>query len=185
MLLERLHEAVRRDNFVILDTETTGLDWQAQICQVAVIDGTGKTLVDLLVKPTCRIPPDATRIHGITNGHVAGAPGFAQVAPQIVSAITGRDVIIYNSAFDLAMLRQSAAAAGLEVDWRGLANYVCAMQAYAEHWGVWDSARRSYRWQSLSAACSQQAIPVKGAHNALGDCLLTLALIRKISAAAE
>ncbi len=129
MHLERLREAVRRNNFVILDTETTGLNWQAQVCQVAVIDGEGKTLVDLLVKPTCRIPPDATRIHGITNAQVADAPGFVLVAPQIVSAITGRDVIIYNSAFDLSMLRQSADAAGLEVDWRSVAKYVCAMQA--------------------------------------------------------
>jgi DNA polymerase-3 subunit epsilon len=183
--LERLQKAVRQNNFVVLDTETTGLDRRAQVCQVAIIDGEGKTLVDRLVKPTRPIPLDATRIHGITNAHVADAPGFGEVAPQIVSAISGRAVIIYNATFDLAMLRQSAEAVDVQIDWPGLASYVCAMQAYAQHWGVWDAGRRSYRWQSLSAACSQQTIPVKNAHNALGDCLLTLALIKKISAPEE
>lgn len=58
---------INSDNFVILDTETTGLDEHDEIVEVAVIDMSGKVLLNTLVNPIQPIPYEATQIHGITN----------------------------------------------------------------------------------------------------------------------
>ena len=54
-----LQRLVRRD-FVIVDTETTGLGADDQVIEVAVVDASGKVLVERLVRPTCPIHPRAT-----------------------------------------------------------------------------------------------------------------------------
>lgn len=54
-------------NYIILDTETTGLDNTAEIVEISVINDQGEVLLDTLIKPTKPIPGDATAIHGITN----------------------------------------------------------------------------------------------------------------------
>ncbi|MCW3664158.1 3'-5' exonuclease, partial [Burkholderia cenocepacia] len=60
-------------NFILLDTETTGLDESAEIVEIAVIDDAGNVLLNTLVKPKHPIPNSATAIHGITNAMVATA----------------------------------------------------------------------------------------------------------------
>ncbi|ELA9868094.1 3'-5' exonuclease, partial [Vibrio parahaemolyticus] len=61
-------------NAIILDTETTGLDSQAEIVEfTAICAHTGKVIVNELVKPTCSIPAEATAIHGITDEDVKDA----------------------------------------------------------------------------------------------------------------
>ena len=52
---------------VFLDTETTGLDNRAEICEIAVLDPEGCTLLDTLVKPRQPIPQAATDVHGISD----------------------------------------------------------------------------------------------------------------------
>jgi len=53
------------------------------------------------------------------------------------------------------------------------------MRQYAGFYG--QPGSRGYRWQSLSKACTQQKIPVVAAHDALGDCRLTLALLQAMA----
>ncbi len=67
---------INRDQFVILDTETTGLTLRDQIIEINVIDLTGKILLNSLVKPTINIPAEAASIHGITNEMVHDAPSY-------------------------------------------------------------------------------------------------------------
>jgi len=57
-----------------LDTETTGLKDYDQIVEICLLDNDGAVLIDSLVKPTVKIPLDATRIHGITDAMVSSAP---------------------------------------------------------------------------------------------------------------
>jgi DNA polymerase III alpha subunit (gram-positive type) len=54
------------DNWVILDTETTGL-YDAEIVEIAVVDPLGEALLNTLVKPTIPIPTEVIEIHGITD----------------------------------------------------------------------------------------------------------------------
>jgi DNA polymerase-3 subunit epsilon len=189
--LEELSKVVRRNNFVVLDTETTGLDMSAQCCQLAVIGPDGTVLIDTLVKPTIPIPADATAIHGITNAMVADAPGMEIIGAQLLDVLRNRDLIIYNADYDLRVLAHSIEMASMNGEtgarWDACLcddpnEVLCAMRIYAAYWGEWNKYHSSYTWQSLTAACRQQSLPIVDMHRALGDCKMTLALIRKICA---
>lgn len=187
--MELAKQLINRSDWVILDTETTGLDDEAQIVQIGLLSPLGNVLLDTLVKPTAPIPAAATRIHGITNEMVASAPGFADIYPKLVELTKDKEVIVYNADYDFRMVRQSIASAynlnfcDETLDDLLLAvgnNWKCIMKHYAMFWGEWDDYHGNYRWQRLTNACYQQNIRVEDAHSAIGDCKMTLALIRKL-----
>jgi DNA polymerase III subunit alpha len=105
----------------IFDTETTGLPVrnrpladQPYIIQFAAItyefhEQTGMfrevEKYDQLIKPPIPVPPDSTRISGITNESVANAPTFAQVADKILDIFDKADLAVaHNLSFDREML---------------------------------------------------------------------------------
>lgn len=176
--LQAFKAMIQRDEFVVLDTETTGLE-RGEIVQIAVIDAAGVTLLDTLVRPVNRIPSDAMRIHGITNAMVQDAPTWAAISEQLQTLLKGREIVVYNAVYDRKMMHQSAEAAGLpKVDWKALATFYCAMEAFAEVYGDWNDYRRSYRWQKLATAARYYRIPVTDEHSALGDCRMTLQVVK-------
>jgi len=179
-LIEFLN-VVRRENFLVLDTETTGLQI-GEIVQIAIVDHTGKILIDTLVKPVNGIPADAMRVHGITEDMVGDAPGWNLIAPKVMEIVKDTDLIVYNATYDRKMMHQSNEHYSNEkVNWKEIARWHCAMEAYAEVWGDWNDYHGSYRWQRLTTAMMQQNLPTGDAHNALGDCLMTLALCKKMA----
>lgn len=168
-------------DFVVLDTETTGLQ-RGEICQIAVIDSEGTTLIDSLVKTHDAIPADAYRIHGISDRDVMDAPTFPELLPELRPLLTDTNVLVYNAVYDRKMLHQSAERWGIEkTDWKVLSPWWCAMAAFAPIFGEWNSYRGSYTWKSLSTAAEFYNVPVSNAHNALGDCLMTLAVVNRIA----
>lgn len=176
--LEAFLNVIQKENFVVLDTETTGLN-EGEIVQIAIINPEGRVLLDTLVKPVRGIPAEAQRIHGIGLEMVKDAPRWNVVVPEIMKAITGHDVITYNATYDRRMFHQAGEALGLEkIAWKEIAHWHCAMLAYAEFYGEWDSYHGNYRWQRLGIAARDCMVEVKDAHSALGDCLMTLGVIR-------
>ena len=55
---------------VILDTETTGLGQNAQICEIAMLLADGALVLNTRVRPTIPISAEATGVHGITDADV-------------------------------------------------------------------------------------------------------------------
>lgn len=172
-----------KEGFVVLDTETTGLNKgrDDEPVQIAIIDQAGTVMLDTLLKPSFPIPADATRIHGITDEMVKDAPTFADIQERFIEAIRGKRVVIYNASYDQAIIVNATKPA--DPFWVHASGTTCAMAMYAQFYGEWNDYRGSYKWQSLVNACSQQGIEVGPvpAHSALGDCLRTLALIRKMA----
>nr|WP_049849454.1 3'-5' exonuclease [Trabulsiella odontotermitis] len=166
-----------RKNYLILDTETTGLGTDAKIVEIAIIDCTGKTLLNTLVNPGIPIPPEATAIHGITDEMVRDAPTWRDIERQVTDLLD-RKWIAYNASFDARMLRRGAGTQLIDPS-----TYECAMQLYAEHRGLWDTYRRKYRWAKLvDAAVALNVASGEGnAHRALYDCQQTLGVIRAIA----
>lgn len=160
----------------ILDTETTGLDELAEIVEISILDEQGQPLLDTFCQPTrAAIDPKAQAVHGIDAGMLADAPNFTQIAPQILAAIQGRRIIIYNAEFDLRLLFQSLyfsdKAICAEFPFARLEdNTVCAMTLYAQFYGDWNNYYQSYRWQSLKNAALQCGFPLpSNLHRAAGD----------------
>jgi len=179
--LQGFLNVIRGGEYLILDTETTGLK-RGEVVQIGVVDSSGATLINTLVKPIEPIPPSTTRIHGITNQMVASAPRFAEVVDNLRNTLNGKHVIVYNAVYDRRMLHQSAEAAGIEkTDWKAISRWWCAMEGFAEIYGDYNPMRRSYRWQKLSTAARYYGISVVDEHSALGDCLTTLAICKRMA----
>lgn len=179
--LESFYELVRGNDFVVLDTETTGV-LDAEICQIAIIDSNGNELLNTLVKPSKPIPEQASRIHGISNDGVKDAPAWAEVQPQMRDILRGKDVVIYNATFDRKMMHWSDEKAGLpRCDYKTEARYWDAMEFYAEYHGDWNEYHGSYTWQKLTVAAERLGIDTKHAHTAIADCRMTLAVIERMA----
>jgi DNA polymerase-3 subunit epsilon len=160
---------------VFLDTETTGLGADAEIVDVAVVDGRGRVLLDTLVRPSGPIPREVTGIHGITDAMVAGAPGWRQVYPELarlLSAASG--VVIYNAEFDTRIISQCNTRHGLP---RCSAGWQCAMLQYAAFVGVRHARYGGWRWHKLADAAAAFGYSGAGRHRALSDTLMCRAVV--------
>jgi DNA polymerase III epsilon subunit-like protein len=111
---------------VYLDTETTGLGDGAEIVELCVLDHAGRVVVDTLVKPRRRIPPEASRLHGITGAMVANAPTWADVWPDVEAALTGQRVAIYNADYSIAHEKPSCPRRFLDTDAKRT-DYICVI----------------------------------------------------------
>lgn len=180
-MADDLLDILKRGNYDVLDTETTGLDKRAEIASIALINSNGLVKLNTLVHPTRPIPPEATAIHGITNEMVKNALPFP--AELLANLLADRDVVIYNAQYDVGMLYQATEAAGLPlVNWSKIARFHCAMERFAEIYGEWNHRYGNYKWKPLSTAAYYYKIKQEGAHGALVDCQTTLQVCKAMIA---
>jgi DNA polymerase III epsilon subunit-like protein len=59
---------------LVIDVQTAGLGQQAWAVQIAVLDGTGRTVVNEMLNPCEPITAAASELHGIAPSHVARPP---------------------------------------------------------------------------------------------------------------
>ncbi|MFI9366073.1 3'-5' exonuclease [Kitasatospora sp. NPDC053057] len=182
--MERLEawaaEALADPRAVVLDTETTGLESDSSIVELAVITTGGDVLVDVLLDPGVPIPHEAAAIHGIDSSMVKGQRAFGDVLVQLTGALTGRRVLIYNASYDVGRLRweltrhyraeghsdpEASAAA-----WLDSMHFEDVMIPYSDFVGDWSDYWGNNRWQ-----------PLGGGHRALGDCRAVISVLETMS----
>lgn len=169
-------------NPVYLDTETTGLDSQAQIVEISILDSDGSPRVDSLVRPTIRIPREATAVHHLTDAQVSGAPTWAQLWPTVEQVLTGRVIAIYNAAYDHRLMQQSHAAHRLRWTWPPT-SFACVMLLYAQYRGEWNARYGNYRWHKLEEAGAQCGLTLPNTHRAQADAQLARAVLHALASA--
>jgi len=165
---------------IYLDTETTGLKEHDQIVEICLLDHDGSIAFQSLVKPTVKIPPDATRVHHITDALVSTAPTWPEIWPQVEAVVTVRRIAIYNADYDLRLMRQSHRAHGLA--WSTPTSHFCIMKLYAQFRGDRNSRAGDYRWHSLDDARWQCGLDLPNAHRAQADALLARAVLHYVAA---
>lgn len=90
--------------FVVVDTETTGLDAAAdEIVEMALVEvwrGTIRPLWSSLIKPSRPIDPEASAVSHISNNMVATAPDPARIIPVIKHHAADAIFVAHHAAFD-------------------------------------------------------------------------------------
>ncbi len=162
-----------KDQYVILDTETTGLGEKDVIIQLAIIDLDGNPIINTLIKPTLRkrISAESTAIHGIKIGDLANAPTLLEIADDLDEATRDKIVIIYNAEYDDNLLFQTMDQDGFHKFMKFRMN--CAMKQYSAFIGQYSEYHGDFKFQRLPG----------GDHSAVGDCRATLEVIKKMAMA--
>jgi DNA polymerase-3 subunit epsilon len=177
-----------RDKLCFFDTETTGVDGQAEACEVSIIDGYGRTLLNTLVKPVGKVSHHAFAVHGITDDMLRGAPTMAQVQPELFRILKAFPVpMAYNAPFDCRIVRQSLQAVGMGhytavFDWLDQASK-CVMAMYSKYASVWDPRYGAWRKHKLGDAAKAFGVSVEGAHRAMADIQMTKGVFQGIAEA--
>ena len=171
-------------DFVILDTETTGLTIDDEAVSIAVLSKEGQMLFSSLLCHEKPSDPRALATHGITWEMTRDAPKFAEVADQVFGFIGGRDVLGYNVTFDLRILSQMIVRYNLGDFEAGAFSLMPpktahdVMSLFAQFYGDWSAYHQSYTWKKLTYAAAYLGIETNGAHGAAADCLMTLRVVR-------
>lgn len=167
--------AVADTEVAVLDTETTGLERDARVTEVAVVivalpSGRIVRRSAQLVDPGCPIPATVTRLTGITDAMVQGKPAIADLWPRIVAAVGDRPVVAHNARFDRERLEHEVdRVAAVLPRWRWWCSAALARRLYP--------GRKGNGGYSLGPLAAALGVRPGTAHRALGDCLTTAGLL--------
>ena len=98
------------NKFIILDTETTGLEVQQghRIIEIgAVLLNDRKKSEEhfhTYLNPSRLIDEEASKVHGIMNEDLLDKPYFEEVAEEFLEFVDGSTLVIHNAAFDVGFL---------------------------------------------------------------------------------
>ncbi len=159
--------------FVVLDTETTGLDVQEghrviEIGCVAVenFQVTNDTFHRYL-NPECAIDSEAEKVHGLTSAFLKDKPVFSEVASDFLDFIRGSELVIHNASFDVQFLNNELLLNGFEERVDAICTVVDSLEVARE--------KHSLQYNNLDALCKRYNIDTterQKAHGALTDAKL-------------
>ena len=105
---------------VVLDTETTGLDWRTgdRVIEIGCVELRGRQVAEsrfhCYLNPEREVAAGAVNVHGLTDEFLADKPKFRDMAADFADFVRGAQLIIHNAPFDVGFLDNELALAGME-----------------------------------------------------------------------
>ena len=156
--------------FTAFDTETTGLEPKLnRVVEAGAIrfDSIGVSArFNALINPMVPMPPEVTKINGITDAMLMKEPSAGEVIPDFMEFIGDTPIIAHNAPFDVAFINEELARLGRPP----LKNRVIDTRIFAKE--LFPSLK-SYRLQDLARHFSITAID---AHRAEDDARVCMEL---------
>lgn len=161
---------------VILDTETTGLDWRSghRVIEIGCVEMLNRSLsgrhFHVYINPERAIDPEAEAVHGISADFLADKPKFADIADGFEEFVRGAELVIHNAGFDVGFLNHELSRLR-----RAPLDTICA--------GVVDTLRLAKEQNpgkkaSLDALCDRYAI--ENSHRSLHGALLDAEILAEV-----
>ena len=100
---------------IILDTETTGLDFRLgdRIIEVGCVELLNRKLTGQrfhrYINPEREVEAGALAVHGLSNDFLQDKPRFAEVVAAFLDFVQGAELVIHNAAFDIGFLNNELA----------------------------------------------------------------------------
>lgn len=164
-------------NFVVFDSETTGLDpikdEVVQLGAVRVVNGkiVPGEVFDQLVNPGIAIPATSTKVHHISNAMVADAPDATHATRAFHQFAQGSVIVAHNAPFDMAFLNRYANDARVKWDHPILDTVLLSAVLFG-----------ASETHTLDALCARLGvtIPEEVRHSGLGDAQATAEVLCKM-----
>lgn len=174
------------DEFVVIDTETTGLhkgkDKILELGAVRFVGGKPVEIFETLVNPGCPIPEEVTAINHITDDMVAGCPTIREVLPAFDRFVGASNVVGHNLDFDLGFILKAGSRMA-----HTKRRYYCTLEQSQKILKTpkrkWDSEINAYvkdidgDWDvedcKLGTLCEYYGIVAPDAHRASADAYAT------------
>lgn len=159
--------------YAVVDLETTGgIPKRDKITEIAIIVFDGSQIVNeytSLINPERSIPPQITRITGISNDMVEDSPKFYEVAKEVIEILDGCIFVAHNVRFDYNFLKEEFKSLGYTFTKRNLCTVRLSRKAFPH--------LKSY---SLGNLIKYFGIKVNARHRAYDDAYATTILLEKI-----
>jgi DNA polymerase-3 subunit epsilon len=148
--------------YVVLDLETTGgnavHDRITEIAAVRVENGLETARWSTLVNPGVRIPPFIQALTGINDAMVASAPGFDEVAKDLLEILDGAVFVAHNVRFDHGFVQNELARLDITFKVKTLCTVRLSRKLYPQHKG-----------HGLDAILKRHGLQTMARHRAMGD----------------
>ena len=95
---------------VILDTETTGLDFRLgdRIIEIGCVELLNRKLTGQrfhrYINPEREVEAGALAVHGLSNEFLQDKPRFEEIVVAFLDFVQGAELVIHNAAFDVGFL---------------------------------------------------------------------------------
>lgn len=148
---------------IVLDTETTGLDFtKEKIIEFAALrleNGKVKDKFETLINPQQHIRKSSIAVHGITEDMVKDAPTEEEIMPKIFEFIGEHPIVAHNAIFDHTFLNE----ASMRVLGKPFTNHkIDSQYMFKEVYPDLES-------HGLEALCNKFKTECKDHHRAMGD----------------
>lgn len=166
--------------FAVVDVETTGgvAGRGGHIIEFAVVQIEHRQIVDSfasLVDPGVSVSPWITRLTGIRNGMIRGAPTFAEILPEVRRRLEGRVFVAHSVGYDWGFVREEMRRAGTSLP---EGPRLCTVQLTRRLLPGLDR-------RGLDALTRYYGIEVQERHRARGDAIATARCLLKMLDDAE
>ena len=164
---------------LVLDTETTGLDFENgdKIVEIGIVElenhiQTGNSF-HYYLNPERDSSPEALKVHGLTTEFLSDKPKFEEIVEEFVDFLGDSKIIIHNASFDIGFINSQLKGCNFqEINEKRVIDTIVL-------------AKNKYRGQSVSldSLCRRYKIDITGReiHGALKDAkLLSLVYLELI-----
>ena len=157
---------------VFVDLETTGGSIvHDRITEIGIIEvgPAGVSEWSTLVNPWQRIPPFIEKLTGISNQMVSDAPGFADLASEVLQRLAGRLFVAHNARFDYGFLKNEFKRVGITFH----ATVACSVKL----------SRRLFPGEfkhNLDSIIARHQLPMVSRHRALADARAVWLFVEKM-----
>ena len=101
--------------YIVLDTETTGLDPDDghKIIEIGCIEILNRNVTDnsfhKYINPEREIDVEASKIHGLTATNLRDKPLFKDIIDEFIDYVADSPIVIHNAPFDVGFLKKEFA----------------------------------------------------------------------------
>ncbi len=161
---------------IVLDTETTGLDWRNgdRVIEIGCVELLNRSLTGrhfhVYLNPERGIDAEAVAIHGITEEFLADKPRFRDVVGDFEAFVRDAELVIHNASFDVGFLDHELSLLGRDPLERTCAGVIDTLKMAKE--------QNPGKKASLDALCERHQIA--NAHRTLHGALLDAEILAEV-----